>query len=130
MWYPDLQVILDTFILLKELPECSDLTKDKCINPNGLKGTLDKVEYGLPFKNSSFIEKASILIHDIVLYHYFSDGNKRIGFLSLVVFLKKNGKDIDATEDEKVEFTLEIAAGKSSLEEISKWINQHIKNSK
>ncbi|MBN2156995.1 MAG: type II toxin-antitoxin system death-on-curing family toxin [Candidatus Lokiarchaeota archaeon] len=126
MWFPDLQFILGTFTLLKELPECSDLIKDKCVNPNGLNGTLDKVKFGLPFKKSTYIEKASILIHDIVLYHYFTDGNKRIGFLSMVIFLKKNGKIISASEDEKVEFTLEIARGKSSLEDISSWIFGHL----
>ena len=63
-----------------------------------------------------------------MLYHYFTDGNKRIGFLSLVIFLKKNGKIIEAPEDEKVEFTLEIASGKSSLEEISIWILNHMKD--
>ncbi|MHA1110322.1 MAG: type II toxin-antitoxin system death-on-curing family toxin [Promethearchaeota archaeon] len=128
MWFPDLQFVLGTFELLKTLPECSDLSRDRCINPNGLHGTLDKVEYGLPFKKSSLIEKASIMVHDLVLYHYFSDGNKRIGFLSLIVFLKKNGLELHASEDEKVDFTFEIAQGKKTIEEIAAWIETHIKN--
>ena len=126
IWIPDLSTVLQVFDLLKTLPECNDLLKAVCINPNGIKGVLDKVEFGLPFQNISFWEKSAILINDIISFHYFSDGNKRIGFIMLILFLKKNGYVLTATEDEKVEFTLSIAKGVLQNENIADWISKHI----
>jgi death-on-curing family protein len=61
------------------------------------------------------------------LYHYFSDGNKRIGFIMLLTFLEKNNYSINATDDEKVEFTLAIAQNFLTFDEIQSWITKHWK---
>ena len=54
IWIPDLPTVLQVFDLLKTLLECNDLLKATCINPTGIKGVLDKVEFGLPFQDISF----------------------------------------------------------------------------
>jgi len=107
-WIPDLATVLQVFDILKSLPECKDILEATCINAKGIRGVLDKVEFGLPFREISLWEKSAFLVSDIINYHYFSDGNKRIGFLMLLLFLKKNGYTLKATEDEKVEFALDI----------------------
>lgn len=129
VWIPDLPTVLQVFDLLKTLPECKDLLKATCINTNGIRGVLDKVEFGLPFQNISFWEKSAILINDLISYHYFSDGNKRIGYLMLILFLKKNGYVLIATEDEKVEFALSIAKGILKNKTIVDWIRKHSSSS-
>ena len=126
---PDLPTVLQVFDLLKTLPECKDLINATCINANGIHGVLDKVEFGLPFQNISFWEKSAILINDLISYHYLSDGNKRIGYLMLILFLKKNGYVLIATEDEKVEFALSIAKGILKSETIVDWIKEHSSSS-
>ena len=127
MWIPDLSFILNTFELMKQIPECNDLIKARCISQHGIMGILDKVEFGIPFQENNFFDQAAILCNDLILYHFFSDGNKRIGFLMLVVFLKKNGYILLASDDEKVNFALNIAQSKLNHKEIKSWIEKKVK---
>jgi death-on-curing protein len=46
------------------------------------------------------------------------------------MLLINEGLDINATQEEKYQFVIEIASGKSKYEEIITWLNAHtIKNS-
>lgn len=56
-------------------------------------------------------EKAAALLHSSVSNHALVDGNKRLGWHACYVMLGWNGWDVDATEDEVVEFVVEIADG-------------------
>ena len=112
---------------MKGVPECSDMASDTVINLSGLEGTLDKVKHGLPYKETTLWDRAAILLHDLIVYHYFSDGNKRIGFVMTLIFLEKNGYVMQATNDEKVDFCLEIAQDKLTHEAIMEWIKEHVK---
>lgn len=127
IWIPNLSIVLQVFDLLKILPECKDLEQAVCINPNGITGILDKIKYGLPYKEINIWERAAILVEDLVTYHYFSDGNKRISFIMLMLFLSKNNYSLIASEDEKVEFILTIAQNQLRTNEIAIWINNHCK---
>ena len=42
------------------------------------------------------------------------------------ILLKKNRKDVKATETEKYEFVIKIAAGESEYEEIKQWIENKL----
>jgi death-on-curing protein len=70
-------------------------------------------------------ESAAALIHDLVVYHHFTDGNKRIGFIMRQIFFEKNGFTIKASEDEKVDFMLAIAQDIPNFEERKEWITKH-----
>ena len=54
--------------------------------------------------------------------HAFSDGNKRIAFLTAVIFLGLNGKDLDATEPDVVQTMTALAGGTLSEDELATWI--------
>ena len=58
--------------------------------------------------------------------HPFNDGNKRIGFLAMYVFLGLNGCEIVAEETEVVELMIAIAGGGRSEREIADWLRQRI----
>lgn len=58
--------------------------------------------------------------------HAFSDGNKRIAFLTAVIFLGLNGKELDATEPDVVETMTALAAGTLSEDELATWIRERI----
>ena len=73
------------------------------------------------------IEKAAALAESIVNNHPFIDGNKRTGYVLMRIFLLKNGRDIDATQQDKYEFVISIASGKIRFEEIVKWLERHLK---
>lgn len=72
------------------------------------------------------IDKAAATIESIVKNHPFSDGNKRTGYILMRLILLKSKVDINATEQEKYEFVIKIAEGKSDYEEIKSWIETKI----
>jgi death-on-curing protein len=53
--------------------------------------------------------------------HGYSDGNKRIAFVAMAVFLDLNGLDLVADEDEVVRVMLALAAGELAEGELAEW---------
>ena len=62
----------------------------------------------------SVIKKAAALIESILINHPFIDGNKRIGYVLMRLFLIDNGLDIFANQDDKYDFVELIEAAKIS----------------
>lgn len=54
--------------------------------------------------------------------HPFRDGNKRVSFLAVIVFLGLNGLDFVATDEEVVEKSLALAGGELGEPELAEWI--------
>jgi death-on-curing protein len=75
----------------------------------------------------SIHEKAGVLIESIVKNHPFVDGNKRTGYVIMRLFLLNNGYDIEATQDEKYEFVMNVASGNLTIEQIISWISSRLK---
>ncbi|MCB0068740.1 MAG: hypothetical protein KDD77_16375, partial [Caldilineaceae bacterium] len=51
----------------------------------------------------------------------FVDGNKRVGITAAAIFLQRNGQRLTATNEAVEAFTLSVAQGKKSMEEITAW---------
>ncbi|WP_089687110.1 type II toxin-antitoxin system death-on-curing family toxin [Catalinimonas alkaloidigena] len=75
----------------------------------------------------SVVEQAAALAESLINNHPFQDGNKRIGYTIMRLQLMMHGLDIEASEDEKYDFVINIASGNASFDEITKWINDHLK---
>ena len=58
--------------------------------------------------------------------HAFSDGNKRIAFLTAVIFLGLNGKDLAAEEAEVVQVMIALAAGTLSEAQMGTWMRERV----
>ena len=58
--------------------------------------------------------------------HPYRDGNKRIGFLTLVTFLGVNGVELDAAEADVVATIVSLADGSTSEHQLAQWIRQHV----
>ncbi len=58
--------------------------------------------------------------------HAFNDGNKRTAFLTAVIFLGLNRKDLDATESEVVQAMVALAAGSLSEADLATWIRERL----
>ncbi len=76
------------------------------------------------------IQKAAALIESIIKNHPFIDGNKRIGYVLMRLWLLQNGFDVKATKEEKYLFVIGIASGESDIKDISKWLNRNIQKDK
>ena len=59
--------------------------------------------------------------------HGYSDGNKRIGFMAMAVFLDLNGRELDAPEPEVVQVMVGVASGEVSEPELATWLRGHLR---
>lgn len=61
--------------------------------------------------------KAAALLESIVRNRTLLDGNKRLGWLAIVVFFGLNGVDLDAPDDAAYEWVIAVSTGQMPLEE-------------
>jgi len=73
----------------------------------------------IPFPH--LLHKASVLMETIINFHPFADGNKRVALLATYYFLYWNGYDFTIPEN-AANFTIEIAEGKHTLNNILVWL--------
>jgi death-on-curing protein len=71
------------------------------------------------------IHKAAAFIESLLVNLPFLDGNKRIGYVIMRLYLMEMGFDLLASQDEKYEFVIQIASGQLKFAEITQWIKQH-----
>ncbi|MEX1061534.1 MAG: type II toxin-antitoxin system death-on-curing family toxin [Patescibacteria group bacterium] len=71
-----------------------------------------------------FLKSAS-LAHSLILNHPFVDGNKRTAVSAVIVFLEQNRKELEATQEEFVNFALWIEGERPEIKKIATWIRQH-----
>lgn len=69
--------------------------------------------------------KAAALFWRLVRAHGFSDGNKRVGLVALIVYVERNGARLRATDDEFYELTLAIANDETQ-EAVAAWIEARL----
>lgn len=50
------------------------------------------------------------------------DGNKRVGFVAMAVFMELNGYGLEAEEQDVVQVMLAVASGNQSEEELAAWV--------
>jgi death on curing protein len=67
-------------------------------------------------------ELAAAYGHGLASGHPFHDGNKRIAFVTMAVFLELNGVELEADEAEVVTVMLGLAAGELSEEQLAAWV--------
>jgi len=58
--------------------------------------------------------------------HPYRDGNKRIAFLTMVIFLGLNGRDLEAPEDEVVTMMVAAAGRRCSEKALATWVKTHM----
>jgi death-on-curing protein len=66
-----------------------------------------------------------ISLRHICRNHPFIDGNKRVAFVLMDIFLQKNGWEITASEEETYSLMMELADGKLSKAHLAQWLKEH-----
>lgn len=75
----------------------------------------------------SLVAKAAALTHSIVTQRALVDGDKRLGLIALRLFLQMNGADLRASQDQKFDLIVSIAAGRlRDVDEIAAAIERHL----
>lgn len=62
--------------------------------------------------------KAAAVMHSIVAHHPLVDGNKRLGWVALVMTLRINDVILDVDDDEAFDLVVSVAEGSAGVEEI------------
>jgi death-on-curing protein len=70
--------------------------------------------------------KAAALGFSLIKNHAFIDGNKRVGFASVDVFLRVNRYRIVATTDDAEAIVIRVAISAATRDEFAVWIQNHM----
>jgi death-on-curing protein len=71
-------------------------------------------------------EKAAALGFSLIMNHPFVDGNKRVGFVVMALFLKRNGYEIGGHVDDQEQMILRVAAGEAGRDELTGWLETNM----
>ncbi len=69
--------------------------------------------------------KIAVITHSLISNHGFIDGNKRVGIVAMLLLLKLNGYTLCYSQQELIDLSLGIAAGKFNEHDIQAWITGH-----
>lgn len=76
--------------------------------------------------NSDLATLAAAYGFGLAKNHCFLDGNKRVAFMAMYVFLGLNGYEINATEQETVVVMREVATDARTEEDLAMWVRENM----
>ena len=77
------------------------------------------------YEQAPLADLAASLAFGLARNHAFIDGNKRVAFLAMVVFLERNGRRFTAGEADATVAILAVADGSLSEADLGRWIADH-----
>ena len=99
----------------------SEGIRDEALLGSALARPLNRWAYSTP----TLFELAASYCFGIVQNHPFVDGNKRTGLVLMLLFLRLNGEEIEASEEEKYQLMIQLADSTLSEEELARWLLLH-----
>jgi len=75
--------------------------------------------------HKTVFDKAAAYGFHVCSNHPFIDGNKRVAFVLMDIFLQRNGWEIQASEEEAYAMMVSLASGKLSKAQLSSWLKNH-----
>jgi death on curing protein len=84
-----------------------------------------RVTVGGKFAHKTVFEKAAAYGFHVCKNHPFVDGNKRVAFVLMDIFLQKNGWEIVANEEEAYSIMMALASGKLTKTQLTSWLKKH-----
>lgn len=87
--------------------------------------TQPKITRGGKYAHKTLFDKAAAYGFHVYKNHPFVDGNKRVAFVLMDIFLQKNGWEIVANEEEAYTIMMSLASGKLNKAELAAWLKGH-----
>lgn len=75
----------------------------------------------------TLIEKAAVLCVRIAKNHPLPDGNKRLAWMAMVVFLDLNDAVLHVDDDDAVQTMLAVASGQINEHALTTWLVKHVR---
>jgi death-on-curing protein len=113
-FYPDID---DVFELYAGLFGCTQSqAADQLRNRSGLEGALARPQSYAHYQDADVALQAAVLAHGIAEGQHFIDGNKRTALAAMLTFLRANGYDVDASQEERAAWILQLSVGTTAEE--------------
>lgn len=96
-------------------------------DPGLLEGAVSRPLNAWSYGETDLFNLASLYAAGLIRNHPFLDGNKRIGFLSALLFLEANGWKMAAPMAERLAFTLQLAASEITEAYHAGWLRRSCK---
>lgn len=77
------------------------------------------------YERSELPELAAAYAFGLAKNHAFVDGNKRMAFMSMMTFLRKNGVRFAPDQAHATKIIMSLAAGEVSEESLARWIRDN-----
>ena len=77
-------------------------------------------------RKQAIIKKASFLLYNIIVIHPFLNGNKRMGYELVRLFLHSNNLKLAAKSTDAYDFLLRVGSGSASESEVEHWVARHL----
>jgi len=68
--------------------------------------------------------RAAALMEAVIQNHGFTDGNKRTGATAMIIWLEREGYELDSSDDELIRVAIGVADHSCPLPELSIWIER------
>lgn len=78
-------------------------------------------------RGKDFVEEAATLLEIIAKEHPFVDGNKRTAFAAAETTLRLSGYYLAVTDDDAIDFILNVARGELTHDQVAWWIKNRLK---
>ena len=81
------------------------------------------------YERASLTELAAAYAFGLAKNHAFVDGNKRIAFMTMMIFLRKNGIHFAPDQAQATKVILALASGEVSEQSLARWIADNLPSS-
>jgi death-on-curing protein len=95
--------------------------RDEGILRSALERPVNKWQY----EQADLATLAAAYAFGLAKNHAFVDGNKRVAFITMVVFLRKNGVRFAPDQAQSTKIILALAAGEVSEDNLARWIRDN-----
>lgn len=84
-----------------------------------------KVTYEGNYLHDTLMKMAAAYGYHLCYNHPFIDGNERIAFVTMDVFLQRNDFEIIASEEESYKIMIELSSGQLSKKDLTIWLENN-----
>jgi death on curing protein len=90
-----------------------------------LRSALERPVNKWPYEQADLAALAAAYAFGLAKNHAFVDGNKRIAFMSMMVFLRRNAVAFAPDPAQATAVTISLAAGEISEDSLARWIRDN-----
>ena len=84
-----------------------------------------RITVGGKFAHKTIFDKAAAYGYHVCKNHPFIDGNKRVAFVLMDIFLQRNGWEIVAHEEDAYSMMIDLSSGRLSKAHLASWLKKH-----